>query len=67
MVYCEPRYQDGVSEALEAAGLYRMDFQFDRGGAQVVMNSLPRTTMRGSHGVFDAYAPQLAHTLSGVA
>jgi D-glycero-alpha-D-manno-heptose-7-phosphate kinase len=67
MVYCEPPHQDGVSEALEAAGLYRMDFQFDRGGAQVVMNSLPRATMRGSHSVFDAYTPRLAHTLPGVA
>jgi len=42
MLYCEETYQPAVCEALEGIGLYRMEFHFTQGGAQVVMNALPR-------------------------
>ncbi|HLQ32079.1 MAG TPA: GHMP kinase [Chloroflexota bacterium] len=42
MLYCERLKQRAVTDALEAAGLYRMDYHFERGGAQVLMNSLAR-------------------------
>jgi D-glycero-alpha-D-manno-heptose-7-phosphate kinase len=42
MLYCEESQQAAVCEALERAGLYRMDYRFERGGAQVLMNALPR-------------------------
>lgn len=49
MLYCPPRYQAAVTEALEARGLRRMDFRFDSTGARVLMNaglSLASTTAR---------------------
>ena len=42
MLYCEERYWRPVTEALERAGLFRMAYRFDRGGAQVLMNALAR-------------------------
>jgi D-glycero-alpha-D-manno-heptose-7-phosphate kinase len=42
MLYCDEPHQAAVSEALEAAGLYCMDYHFEEGGAQVIMNTLPR-------------------------
>jgi D-glycero-alpha-D-manno-heptose-7-phosphate kinase len=42
MVYCEEQFQDSVTTALEAAGLVRTDFQFERGGAVVLMDAIPR-------------------------
>jgi D-glycero-alpha-D-manno-heptose-7-phosphate kinase len=44
MLYCEEAYQQSVIDALEAAGLYHMDYQFEEGGAQVLMNALPTTS-----------------------
>ncbi len=46
MLYCEESCQAAVSHALEGAGLYRMDYRFEQGGAQVLMNALPRTAWR---------------------
>jgi D-glycero-alpha-D-manno-heptose-7-phosphate kinase len=42
MLYCEEATQDDVTTVLEAEGLVRMDFHFDRGGAVILMDSLPR-------------------------
>jgi len=47
MLYCEEPYREAVTEALEAAGLFRMAYRFDRGGAQVLMNALARSLPRG--------------------
>jgi len=46
MLYCEESSQAAMTQALEDAGLYRMDYQFERGGAQVLMNALPRNISR---------------------
>jgi D-glycero-alpha-D-manno-heptose-7-phosphate kinase len=42
MLYCEEQYQDAVTTALEAKGLLRMDFHFERGGAVILMDAIPR-------------------------
>lgn len=42
MVYCEPPAQSAVCEALERTGLSRMEYRFEQGGAQVLMNALAR-------------------------
>src|SRR5439155_12740126 len=42
MLYCDEPAQDSVTKALEAAGLRRMDFHFERGGAVVLLDALPR-------------------------
>jgi len=42
MLYCEEHYQPAVTAALERAGLFRLAFRFERGGAQVLMNALAR-------------------------
>lgn len=39
MLYCAPDYQDAVTRALEAAGLRRMAFHFENGGARVLVNA----------------------------
>jgi D-glycero-alpha-D-manno-heptose-7-phosphate kinase len=39
LLYCEPAFRDGVCAEMESLGLYRMDLQFDMGGAKVLMNS----------------------------
>jgi len=47
MVYCREGSQAAVTTALEAQGLRRMDFRFEEGGAQVLLNAglrLPETT-----------------------
>ena len=41
LLYCEPPQRDAVCTEMARLGLYRMDFQFDMGGAKVLMNSLP--------------------------
>jgi D-glycero-alpha-D-manno-heptose-7-phosphate kinase len=41
VLYCEEQHQSGVSDALEQAGLYRMDARFSHVGAQVLMNAMP--------------------------
>lgn len=41
LLYCEPENQNEVTTVLESEGLTRMDFHFDDGGAQVLVNSLP--------------------------
>jgi D-glycero-alpha-D-manno-heptose-7-phosphate kinase len=38
MLYCEEAQQEGVTEVLEARGLKRMNFRFDRQGATVLLN-----------------------------
>jgi D-glycero-alpha-D-manno-heptose-7-phosphate kinase len=42
MVYCLDAAQDTLTAALEDAGLVRMDFHFDHGGAVVLLDSIPR-------------------------
>ncbi len=39
LLYCERRFQPAVRDALEACGLYPMEFRFDSGGAKVLVNS----------------------------
>jgi D-glycero-alpha-D-manno-heptose-7-phosphate kinase len=39
MLYCEPAYKQAVTCALEAKGLKRMGFRFERMGARVLMNA----------------------------
>jgi D-glycero-alpha-D-manno-heptose-7-phosphate kinase len=41
MLYCAEQAQEGVTAALEASGLVRMDFRFDEGGAVVLIDALP--------------------------
>ena len=48
MLYCRKEAQDNVTRALEADGLVRMDFHFERGGAVVLMDALPRVRSFGS-------------------
>jgi D-glycero-alpha-D-manno-heptose-7-phosphate kinase len=43
MLYCEKPYRAVVAEALERAGLFRLAFRFERGGAQVLMNGMARS------------------------
>lgn len=43
MLYCEEPYQEAVTTALEAKGLVRMDFHFERGGALILMDAMPRS------------------------
>ena len=40
LLYCEPECQELVTERLREAGLPRMDFRFESGGAMVIMNNL---------------------------
>jgi D-glycero-alpha-D-manno-heptose-7-phosphate kinase len=48
VLYCEEPCQAPVSQALERAGLYRMDYQFEQAGAQVLVNAFPRTACQWS-------------------
>jgi D-glycero-alpha-D-manno-heptose-7-phosphate kinase len=48
MLYCEEPYQEAVTSALEATGLVRMDFRFERSGAVVLMDALPRVRPLGN-------------------
>jgi hypothetical protein len=50
LLYCREEAQEAVTSALEAAGLVRLDFHFDRGGAVVLMDALPRIRAFGSPG-----------------
>jgi len=45
LLYCEPRYQPEVCAAMQAQGLYRMEFHFDEGGTKVLLNSSPRPAL----------------------
>jgi D-glycero-alpha-D-manno-heptose-7-phosphate kinase len=47
MLYCEEPYQEAVTTALEAKGLVRMDFHFERGGAVILMDAIPRVQTFG--------------------
>jgi D-glycero-alpha-D-manno-heptose-7-phosphate kinase len=40
LLYCEPEYQERVTEVLGEEGLVQMDFSFESGGALVIMNNL---------------------------
>lgn len=42
LVYCHEERQDDVTEAMRALGLMRTDFHFERGGAVVLMDAIPR-------------------------
>ena len=44
MLFCEPPHQANVTEALEARGLKRMNFNFDQNGARVLINGSVRLT-----------------------
>lgn len=39
MLYCEPDAEGGVTQALEAEGLFRLDYRFENGGAMVLVNT----------------------------
>lgn len=39
MMYCEPKFQTKVTQALESKGLRRMDFRFETEGARVLVNA----------------------------
>ncbi|HUS81624.1 MAG TPA: GHMP kinase [Dehalococcoidia bacterium] len=41
LLYCEPEGREAVCAEMKRLGLYRMDFQFDMGGAKVLVNSVP--------------------------
>jgi len=43
LLYCEPAFRGRVCAEMESLGLYRMSFQFDTGGAKVLMNSGPHS------------------------
>lgn len=42
LLYCEPENQAAVTHALADVGVVRLAFHFDDGGAQVLVNSMPR-------------------------
>lgn len=48
MIYCQEPYQTAVTQALQDLGLMRMDFRFERGGAVVLMDAIPRIRQFGS-------------------
>lgn len=48
MLYCHDEQQEAVTQALEALSLVRMDFHFERGGAVILMDALPRVRQFGS-------------------
>ena len=58
MLYCESGARERVTEALEGMELQRMDYRFENGGAQVLMNATPRlpVSARGC-GEAGAYIP----------
>lgn len=39
MIYCEEGRQQAITDAMEAEGLRRMDYNFDSGGARVLLNT----------------------------
>jgi len=47
MLYCHEPQQEAVTAVLEAAGLVRMDFHFERGGAVILMDAIPRIRQIG--------------------
>jgi D-glycero-alpha-D-manno-heptose-7-phosphate kinase len=46
LLYCHEEHQAAVTDALEKAGLHRMELCFDVGGPQILMNAFPRTAWR---------------------
>jgi D-glycero-alpha-D-manno-heptose-7-phosphate kinase len=59
MLYCEEPYQEAVTSALEQKGLVRMDFHFERSGAMILVDSLPRVRKFG-------YPDRVVKTLAAV-
>lgn len=59
MLYCPEEAHEAVTWALETEGLIRMEFRFDRGGAVVLMDSVPRVHRIGR--------PELARRVALVA
>ncbi len=49
MIYCTDGKQAGVTLALEAQGLRRMDFRFEEGGARVLLNAGLRLPATNAH------------------
>jgi D-glycero-alpha-D-manno-heptose-7-phosphate kinase len=47
MLYCDEPEQDTLTSVLEAKGLVRMDFRFERGGAVILMDAIPRVRSFG--------------------
>jgi D-glycero-alpha-D-manno-heptose-7-phosphate kinase len=47
LLYARDEYQPAVCQEMASLGLYRMDFNFDEGGAKVLMNSAPRSGVAG--------------------
>lgn len=48
MVYCPEPSQEDVTAALERQGLVRMDFHFERSGAVILMDAIPRIRAFGT-------------------
>ena len=65
MLYCPEDAQDTVTSALEADGLVRMDFHFERGGAVVLMDAVPRVRGFGSPELVRSALATVASRYSG--
>lgn len=50
LLYCEEPHQAAVTAALEANGLVQMSFRFERGGAVILMDAVPRLRPLGTPG-----------------
>ena len=48
MLYCDAPHQEAVTTVLEAQGLVRMDFRFERSGAVILMDAIPRLGVFGA-------------------
>lgn len=48
MIYCPEPCQEAVTAALAEQGLVRMDFHFDRSGAVILMDAIPRIRPYGT-------------------
>jgi D-glycero-alpha-D-manno-heptose-7-phosphate kinase len=64
MLYCHEPEQEAVTVALETAGLVRMDFHFERSGAVILMDAIPRIRQIGAPGRAFAEVPTLAGVLN---
>ena len=51
LIYCPESDQEGVTDALEGAGLVRMDFGLEDSGATLVMDAMPHTRRMSAHAV----------------
>ena len=64
MLYCPEDAQDNVTSLLESDGLVRMDFHFERGGAVILMDAVPRVNGFGSPGLVRSALATMAMTFA---